>query len=120
MYHATDKQSAWRSYGVEWMGESITINPPTLKHATRVLDRLRNIDVSIRDIKHVWNDDVCSCGAETVICQGCGKPVCSEIAVWIDDLSSPAFPHRGGGNVEPACLATFGRGHAGVTSDMEK
>lgn len=41
MYYSTDTHPAWRTYGVEWDGAFITVEPPTLTHATRVLNKLR-------------------------------------------------------------------------------
>lgn len=53
---------------------------------------------------HQWNDEQCSCGSDTCVCQGCGKIVCGATAIWKD----------GAGNVGPCCLAKFGMGHAGT------
>lgn len=56
---------------------------------------------------HKWNEHECSCGSDTVICQGCGRPVCGAITVRIQT-------HPGvDGNVGPECLHKFGKGHAG-------
>lgn len=54
--------------------------------------------------EHVWNDEWCSCGSDTVVCQGCGRIVCGEVCAWVDGV----------GNVEPACLGRYGLGHQGT------
>jgi len=51
---------------------------------------------------HKWNNDWCTCGSDTVVCQGCGRVVCGDVAVWTRS-----------GNVGPCCFAKFGLGHSG-------
>jgi hypothetical protein len=63
---------------------------------------------------HKWNNDECSCGSDTVICQGCGRAVCGEVAVWTPiTMTADAPPFVRSGNVGPCCFAKFGLGHSG-------
>lgn len=58
-------------------------------------------------VRHNWSGgEVCSCGSDTVICQGCGHPVCGEVAIYGGTLKVR-------GNVGPCCFAKFGMGHQG-------
>lgn len=33
--------------------------------------------------RHKWNDEFCSCGNDSVTCQGCGQIVCSAFVTWM-------------------------------------
>ena len=57
--------------------------------------------------QHHWNEEYCSCGQDSVTCQGCGRRVCGAVAVWRGGAGD------GHGNVGPCCFARFGFGHAG-------
>ena len=54
-------------------------------------------------VQHQWNAEECSCGSDTAICQGCGRPVCGAVCTWVPNV----------GNVEPACWWRYGLGHGG-------
>lgn len=66
---------------------------------------------------HHWEKGAqfCSCGQDTVTCQGCGKLTCGNLAIWRDDGIHPSHAGRGGfgGNIGPCCFARFGMGHMG-------
>lgn len=58
---------------------------------------------------HQWDGDDCSCGGDTVICQGCGKIVCGSICVRrVNDQT-----HHNE-NIGPCCFWRYGFGHAGT------
>lgn len=78
-------------------------------------------------VRHNWSrGEICSCGTETVICQGCGREVCGDVAVWVERPrdGDPGIARTGAssggryrsplGNVGPCCSAKFGLGHAGT------
>ena len=60
---------------------------------------------------HEWNDEFCSCGQDSVTCQGCGKRVCGTVAVW---MMVPTSADKRYGNVGPCCCAKYGLGHMGT------
>lgn len=66
---------------------------------------------------HQWRPQApyCSCGQDTVTCQGCGKLVCGSLAVWRTDLTK----NDHAGNIGPCCFARFGLGHQGTTNQKE-
>ena len=33
-------------------------------------------------VPHVWNEEFCSCSADTCLCQKCAKIVCGTLAIW--------------------------------------
>ena len=59
--------------------------------------------------QHNWNDQFCSCGQDAVTCQGCGKPVCADVALRKADADDPSIALAYG----PCCWAKEGLGHAG-------
>lgn len=65
--------------------------------------------------QHNWSKGApfCSCGQDTVTCQGCGHLVCGNVSVWLEKLPGREF----GGNVGNCCFARFGLGHSG--SDLK-
>lgn len=64
------------------------------------------------DMTHQWNDHYCSCGQDAVTCQGCGRRVCGDVAIWTGKGTLRGWP-EGSGNIGPCCFARFGLGHAG-------
>lgn len=67
---------------------------------------------------HKWsgNADTCSCGQDTVVCQGCGRLTCGNLAIWREGSAHPSHAGRveNGGNIGPCCFAKFGMGHMGT------
>jgi hypothetical protein len=81
-----------------------------IRHA--VIDRIK----ASRPAQHNWSDGAqfCSCGQDTVTCQGCGKLTCGDVAIWKESATQTAHPFRTiSGNIGPCCFAKFGIGHAG-------
>jgi hypothetical protein len=67
-----------------------------------------------KEVKHEWTTSsyFCSCGQDTVTCQGCGRLVCGAVAFRVRGF---AGSHRGVKvNVGPCCAARFGIGHQGT------
>ena len=61
--------------------------------------------------QHAWGPTGCSCGQDVVVCQGCGRDVCGDVAVWHDRVN---YGNRiAPGNVGPCCFAKYGLGHGG-------
>jgi hypothetical protein len=60
--------------------------------------------------QHSWvgNAPYCSCGQDTVTCQGCGRMVCGDVSVRHDNS-----------NIGPCCFAKFGLGHQGKDDDYD-
>jgi hypothetical protein len=89
-------------------------------------------DVVAAMVQHNWSrGEVCSCGQETVICQGCGRQVCGDVATWVERPrdGDPGIARTGAssggryrssiGNVGPCCSAKFGLGHGGTPATVE-
>jgi hypothetical protein len=66
---------------------------------------------------HHWEKDApyCSCGQDTVTCQGCGKLVCGNVALRVSDPSDSRMSR----NVGPCCFAKFGLGHQGTSYERD-
>lgn len=64
---------------------------------------------------HQWEPHApyCSCGQDTVTCQGCGRLVCGDVALRVSDPDDARMSR----NVGPCCWARFGLGHAGPAQE---
>jgi hypothetical protein len=64
---------------------------------------------------HDWSNgsQFCSCGQDTVTCQGCGRLVCGDVAIWVSPGQYAMKRSIPLGNIGPCCVARFGLGHAG-------
>ena len=61
---------------------------------------------------HQWEPHAhfCSCGQDTVTCQGCGRLVCGDVALRVSDPDDARMSRA----VGPCCWARFGLGHSGT------